>query len=72
VIPDWVKEIAKAIVAGALAGIATATTALVGDGQIDTIEALAIASAVLVNGYGVWQMPDSMSPLRKALRASRR
>jgi hypothetical protein len=72
VIPDWVKEIAKAITSGALAGIATATTALVGDGRIDTIEALAIAAAVIVNGYGVWQMPDSMSPLRKALRNSQK
>jgi hypothetical protein len=67
-VPQWIKDIAKAFSGGALAGIAAATTALVGDGKIDTLEWLAVAAAIIYGGYGVWQTPDSMSPMRKALK----
>jgi len=69
--PRWVKEIAKALSGGALSGIAAATTALVGDGVIDRIEWLTIAAAAIGAGYGVWQTPDSMTTMRKALKNAR-
>jgi hypothetical protein len=69
--PPWVKEIAKALSGGALSGIAAATTALVGDGVIDRIEWLTIAAAAIGAGYGVWQTPDSMTPMRRALKNAR-
>lgn len=70
-VPQWVQDITKAFSGGALAGIAAASTALL-DGKIDQVEWLAIAAAVIYGGYGVWQTPDSMSPMRKALKNSRR
>ena len=71
-VPQWILDMTKALVGGALAGLAAATTALVSDGVIATVEWLTIAAAVIGGGYGVWQMPDSMSPLRRALKASRK
>lgn len=65
--PQWVKDVAKALSSAALAGIAAATTALVGDGKISAVEWLAIAAAVIYGGYGTYWTPDSMSPLRKAI-----
>ena len=69
-LPQWVQDITKAFAGAALAGLAAASTALVGDGRIEVVEWLTIAAAVIGGGYGVWQTPDSMSPLRKALRKS--
>lgn len=70
-VPQWIMDMTKAFVGGALSGLAAATTALVGDGVIATVEWLTIAAAVIGGGYGVWQTPDSMTPFRRALRNSK-
>lgn len=70
--PDWAKEIAKALMSGLIAGLATAGTALVGDQVITAAEGVAIAFATVTSIYGVYWTPDSMSPLRKALRDSQK
>lgn len=56
--PQWIKETAKAAGASTLAGIAAATAAL-SDKNIDSVEWLIIASAVVTTWIATWYIPNA-------------
>lgn len=52
--------IAKAVIAGLIAGLSAVLPAL-GDGHVTLTEGITIASATLAAGYAVWRVPNAGS-----------
>lgn len=56
--PQWAKEIAKALVGAGLAALGTAGVAIL-DNHIDGGEWIAIATATLASLAAVWYVPNA-------------